>query len=293
MEVPPTAFIMGWMEPRRTTPEGLLRTVGTSRFAFGTEVSRPRTLLCSSSGLKLCGSIQVPASIPAIFKPARASGSTATPPAAPRPITATSTGFRLMAIVRPQSRPAVRLDCDFHLLVFGRDGNARPGIADHLPAAEVGISAVVGIAEHAFQRQAAEPGENGTRVGEVRGRALFHGGDDAISFLWGQLREPRILDFTCVGIHLGETLQEAGFLVGESARKRLLDVVDGAAFQRTRAEFIARNQASDERFERSPFRRGENSLSARRRGRRGYCGCERGNRDQRGAGDQAAARQTR
>src|SRR5579862_7083525 len=98
MEVPPTAFIMGWICARRVGDDSLSRTVGTSRFALGTEVRSPRTLLCSSSGWKLFGSIQVPASSPATLRPARESGSTATPPAAPRPITATSTGFKLIAI---------------------------------------------------------------------------------------------------------------------------------------------------------------------------------------------------
>ena len=99
MDVPPTAFIMGWICARRDGDDGPSRTVGTSRFALGTEVRSPRTLLCSSSGRKVRGSIHVPASNPATLRPARASGRTATPPAAPRPITATSTGFRLIAIL--------------------------------------------------------------------------------------------------------------------------------------------------------------------------------------------------
>src|SRR5215472_11172926 len=99
MDVPPTAFIIGWICARRADEDGPSRTVGTSRFAFGTDVRSPRTLLCSSSGRNVRGSIQVPASSPATFSPARASGSTATPPAAPSPITETSTGFRLIAIL--------------------------------------------------------------------------------------------------------------------------------------------------------------------------------------------------
>src|SRR5690242_11989333 len=99
MDVPPTAFIMGWICARRVGDEGPSRTVGTSRFALGTDVSSPRTLLWSSSGRNVRGSIHVPASSPATLRPARASGRTATPPAAPSPITTTSTGFRLIAIL--------------------------------------------------------------------------------------------------------------------------------------------------------------------------------------------------
>src|ERR1700682_1871831 len=99
MDVPPTAFIMGWICARRVGEDGPSRTVGTSRFALGTDVRSPRTLLRSASGRNVRGSIQVPASSPATLRPARASGSTATPPAAPSPITATSTGFKLIAIL--------------------------------------------------------------------------------------------------------------------------------------------------------------------------------------------------
>src|SRR5437899_10798984 len=137
MEVPPTAFIIGCTDPRgRLGDEGPSRTVGISRFAFCTDVSNPRTLLWISSGRKLRGSIQVPASMPATLRPARARGRTATPPAAPRPTTATSTGLRLMAILRSVRRAAKGLRHFLQLLIVGGDGEARAGIAEEVPAGE-------------------------------------------------------------------------------------------------------------------------------------------------------------
>ena len=95
--MPPTAFIMGCAAACRAgIDRDWCETWESRPRAFDPEVTRPRTLLWISSGLKLCGSIQVPASIPATLRPARASGSTATPPAAPSPTTATSTGFKVI-----------------------------------------------------------------------------------------------------------------------------------------------------------------------------------------------------
>src|SRR5512132_1381899 len=101
MDVPPIAFIMGCALPRVVGPVRPLRVVGISPRTLLPVVTRPRTLLKISSAWKnLPGSlvIHVPASMPATLSPARASGSTATPPAAPRPTTTTSTGLLLMAI---------------------------------------------------------------------------------------------------------------------------------------------------------------------------------------------------
>src|ERR1700734_1591831 len=130
MDVPPTAFIIGCVAACRALASGLVRKVGISFLALGTVVTRARTLLCISSGLKFfAGAIHVPASMPATFNPARASGSTATPPAAPNPTTATSTGFRLMAMVFSGVSGAcavggvvIGLDVHAHLLIVLRSG---------------------------------------------------------------------------------------------------------------------------------------------------------------------------
>ena len=75
-----------------------MRCVGTSRLAFWTAIGQSRTLLRISSGAKSFFDSQVPASRPTTSMPACANGSTATPPAAPRPTTTTSVGFSLIAI---------------------------------------------------------------------------------------------------------------------------------------------------------------------------------------------------
>src|SRR5579864_5931730 len=63
--------------------------------------------------------------MPATLSPARAMASTATPPAAPNPITTTSTGFRVVAIVPSE-------------LNSGAQNDVRPGlsgVAEGLPQA--------------------------------------------------------------------------------------------------------------------------------------------------------------
>src|SRR5271169_3119200 len=133
------AFIIGLGPPRRACPVGLLRMVGASRRILLPVVINPRVLLWISSALKsLCGSIHVPASIPATFNPARASGSTATPPAAPNPTTATSTGLRLMAMILtamalPVCRVVIGLDVRAHLLIVLRSRETWPRILDQVP----------------------------------------------------------------------------------------------------------------------------------------------------------------
>src|SRR5947207_6648232 len=122
-------------------------------------------LLWISSGRKLRGSIQVPASMPATLRPARASGSTATPPAAPRPTTATSTGFRLVAMAASVCGCAHGLDRHDNLLLLGGDREPRARIADQIPAGEIPVPAVEGISEHTFERQLANAQEKRARIG--------------------------------------------------------------------------------------------------------------------------------
>src|SRR5262249_44963263 len=138
------------------------------------EVTSRRTLLKISSGRKLCGSIHVPASIPATFIPARHNGSTATPPAAPSPITATSTGLRLTAMIASVCRSSIRFGTRLQRLIFRRDGAGRAGIANQAPPREARVPAVVRIGEHAFESQASNAREHGASVRESRGLARVH-----------------------------------------------------------------------------------------------------------------------
>src|SRR5215813_8493359 len=133
--------------------DALVRWVGISLLAFCADCGQPRKLLRNSSGAKSRGVSQVPASSPITSRPARASGSAATPPTAPRPTMTTSVFLRLMAMAAPFDRERHivigRLANGFrprrHALVVGADGEADAGIADEIPADEIGIAAVVGI----------------------------------------------------------------------------------------------------------------------------------------------------
>src|ERR1700733_4429036 len=186
MDVPPTAFIIGCVAACRALASGLVRNVGISCLALGTVVTRARTLLWISSGLKsLAGSIHVPASMPATFNPARARGRTATPPAAPNPTTATSTGFRLMAMILPVavSGMVVRLDLHAHLLIGGRSGHARAWVSDQIPSCEILVAAIVGVAEHSFHGQPARSIEKRPRVRDPFGISALHGCENCVLFI--------------------------------------------------------------------------------------------------------------
>src|SRR5438105_8990350 len=150
---------MGWMGKRgEYGADALGRWVGISLFAFCADCGQPRKLLRSSSGAKSRGVSHVPASRPTTSSPARASGSAATPPTAPRPTMTTSVFLRLMAMAAPfdRERHVVigRLANGFrahrHALVIGADSEADAGIADEIPADEIGVAAVIGIAERAL-----------------------------------------------------------------------------------------------------------------------------------------------
>src|SRR6185436_3731360 len=110
-----------------------------------------RTLFRISSGAKSEGVSQVPASRPITLSPARASGSAATPPTAPRPTMTTSVPGRLIAMTRAasiQARPSRLLRGEHRVVVRGpvrgrdarvqarlvwRDRETHAGIADQVP----------------------------------------------------------------------------------------------------------------------------------------------------------------
>src|SRR5213076_2481585 len=99
-------------------------------------------------------SSHAPASSAVTSRPACVSGSTATPPAAPRPMITTSVFFRSAAIgaALPEHREVVggamvRRDLRAHLLFRGGDRRSHAWIADQVPADESGVAAVVRIAE--------------------------------------------------------------------------------------------------------------------------------------------------
>src|SRR5262245_23258635 len=159
--------------------DALVRWVGVPLWAFCDDCGQPRSLLRSSSGAKSRGVSQLPASSPTTSSPARASGSAATPPTAPKPTMTTSVFLRLMAMAAPFDRErhvvigrlANRLGSHRHALVVGAHRQPDAGIADEIPADEVGVAAVIGIAERAL---------NGVRADEIEERCCVRrkaGGD--------------------------------------------------------------------------------------------------------------------
>src|ERR1700677_4133639 len=111
--------------------------------------------------------------MPATLRPARASGNTATPPAAPSPTTATSTGLRLMAVTASIRGTPQRFQRILDLLIVAGCGQARAGIGDQVPSAKLRVAAVVRIRQHAFERQPADAFEEWAGVG-------FDGGHNQI-----------------------------------------------------------------------------------------------------------------
>src|SRR3954467_12299509 len=102
--------------------------------------------------------------------PARVSGSTATPAAAPSPTTTTSTGLRLVAMIFFRAAAgrveflAERLGRSLHALIFRPHGHFRAGVTDQIPAGEIFIAAIDRSAKHAFKREAARAIEKPAQV---------------------------------------------------------------------------------------------------------------------------------
>src|SRR5205085_945341 len=118
----------------------------------------------------------VPASRPITSSPACASGSAATPPAAPIPTITTSVSLSLVGIAHLVTvgravahrglverlvvvgRPVIRLQLPGFegALIRRRDHRPYARVAEEIPADEVGVAAVGGIAEHALTRVRAQ-----------------------------------------------------------------------------------------------------------------------------------------
>src|SRR5262249_49945746 len=148
------------------------------------------------------GVSQVPASSPTTSSPARASGSAATPPTAPRPTMTTSVFLRLMAMAAPFYRErhvvigrlANRLGSHRHALVVGAHRQADAGIADEIPADKVGVATVIGIAERALNGVGADEIEECCGVGrKAGGDVLLEVGKHCVLVARRKLRERRAL----------------------------------------------------------------------------------------------------
>src|SRR5262245_53156043 len=181
--------------------EAFARDVGISWFAFCTPCGHPRKLLRSSSGAKSRRVSQVPASRPITSSPACASGSAATPPTAPSPTITTSAFLRLVAMTTPfqrEHRIVISRFADHcwlvHALLVLGHRNADARIANHLPAHEVGISAVVGIAERPLDGMVAHETEERSGIRRKASRdVLFQVAQHRVLHGSGQLDKGRSL----------------------------------------------------------------------------------------------------
>src|SRR4029077_12603663 len=157
-------------------------------------------------GAKSRGDSQVPASMPITSRPARVSGSAATPPTAPSPTMTTSVFLRSMAMgaslrsaVHREAgvgigRGTLGLGARLHALLVGGDRQPDAGIADQVPADEVGVAAVIGIAERALDGVGAHEGkERGGAGGEAGRDVLLHVREHGVLIGRRELGERRAL----------------------------------------------------------------------------------------------------
>ena len=142
------------------------------------------------------------------------------------------------------------------------------GIAEQIPADEVGVAAVVRIAERALQRVRAHHGEERAgAAGEAGGRSGLDVDQHRILIALRELDERRAARRSAVAIERGEAgaIRLARFL--ERAAQRAIDVVRRPRLARARAVRVGRNDARADRLEQVGFGRGEvfERLAPRRR----------------------------
>src|SRR5262245_43330612 len=234
---------MGWMGSRgEEAAEALGRWVGISVFAFCADCGQPRKLLRSSSGAKSRGESHAPASSPITSSPALARGRAATPPTAPSPTMTTSVFLRSMAMAASLlaraahgeagigiSRLPHRLRLYAHALLLGGDGEAQAGIAEHVPADEVGVAAVIRIAERALDGVGAHEREERRGVRrEAGGDVLLHLGEHGVLVRGRELREDRALLFLRIGVERREVGGVARARAAQRPSERAVDVMRGA-----------------------------------------------------------------
>src|SRR5713101_4018189 len=206
---------MGWIGKRGEYGAAAFGLwVGISVFAFCADCGQPRKLLRSSSGAKSRPVSQSPASTPITSSPARANGSTATPPTAPSPTTTTSVFLRLVAMPASALREhrfvvrrlVVRFQCHAHALLLRRDRNTHSGISDQVPPDEVGVPAVVRVAEHALDRVCPEQVEEcGLVRRKARGGVLLHLAQHRVLILWLEACERPAFRDLGIGFQRGQT----------------------------------------------------------------------------------------
>src|SRR4051794_27638859 len=189
--------------------------------------------------------------MPITSRPARASGSAATPPTAPSPTMTTSVFLRSMAMAASLgsavhreagvgvSGGALGLGARLHALLVGGDSKPDAGIADQVPADEIGVAAVIGIAERALDGVGAhEREERGGVGGEAGGDVLLHVGEHGILIGRRELGERRAFLRLRVDIDGGEVGGIAGARAAQRSCERAVDVMRRARLRRAGAVLV-------------------------------------------------------
>src|SRR5690606_9170141 len=253
----------------------LAREVGISRLALGTAWGQSRRLLRTSSGAKSRVENQPPASRPITLSPALTSGSTATPPTAPSPITTTSvlgSSVARIAALRNRGRIYRILGVGRHVIsrlpagsqspaltdFFRRGDDAHTRVANQIPAHKVPVAAVVGVAEGAINRVIAYHVEEACpEHGEGRDLVFRHRLDDGVL-----LRRTQLVEELAVLLHrvVVQSLQPNRILVpgsGVGAGQGTVDVMHRARLVSTGRAIVAGQDAGRECIPRGAVCSGE------------------------------------
>src|SRR5438067_1689879 len=228
-------------------------------------IGQPRTLLRSSSGAKSRFVNHVPASMPTTSMPACASGSAATPPAAPRPTMTTSASFSLVATCLRESvvvvrRFVVRLQIVRlePLLIPAAHHRPHTGICDEIPADEMRVAAVMGISKRALMRVAQhEIEERGGTAGESGGRAFLDIREKRVLIRRRQRGELNASRRTRVLVDSGKTCDVRLTRRGERTPECAVDIMRRTCFTRAGTVLVGRNEPRDDGFEDIHFGCGE------------------------------------
>jgi hypothetical protein len=131
-------------------------------------------------------------------------------------------------------------------------------IADEIPADEVGVAAVIGIAERPLDGVGAHEVEERGGVGrKPGGDVLLEVREHRVLLLRGKLHEGRTFGGLRVGVERRKPRGVGAARAAQRAGERAVDVMRRARFRRAGAVGVARDQARDDCLERVGFGGGQ------------------------------------
>ena len=133
-------------------------------------------------------------------------------------------------------------------------GRTRTRILDQVPPHEVFVPAVIWIAEHPFERQAARAIEECPPGGYALGSIRFDGREHRVPLFVNKISQHRAMSPASIRIHRLQAGYERVLFVPKISGQLPIDIVLRPRVHRAGTVFIARNQTVDERFERSKLR---------------------------------------